>query len=335
MLKNISICILDGDAHYVKAFMGAVALDYTGFEVRARAACGDDCAGDVDVCVGFGLAEGIRENCGKAFVPTCGRYGGVGAVLAEAKAFAAGRVTEQGAVQQGRPAAAPTLRSGTLVCVYACAGGIGASAAAIGIGRELARYRGERALYLSLEDSEDPGLFPPDVRAMRAEEAIYRYLRLVKNGASPADFERLFHAAAACDEYGLYRLAPDDGPGSLASLATTDVRIFLGHFAAALGLTRVVLDFGTRLHALAAFACLLEEGEAFFLEALSDGDEGDRKRKAGFGAGEPSFEAAFPRCEEDIRKLDGGMAIGLANAFGLVVKEVCDRIVGEGYEHGR
>jgi len=169
---------------------------------------------------------------------------------------------------------------------------------------------------------------------MRAEEALYRYLRIMNRRGIEKDeggqraFEELFSAAAARDEYGLYRLAPDEGLGSLAGLSAGELYMFLWRFASALGLTRIVLDFGTKLYSLVLFASILDE-EAFFIEALSADEDGARKRRKIAGTETSSIEAAFPCCPEDVRKLGDGTDVGLANAFGLAVKEVCDRITGD------
>jgi|GEM_PF-2190709 len=369
---NISLCILDRDSYFTKAFMGTVALDHAGFAVRARSACGPDCLKDVDACIDFGQDEAEeREHCEKAFQPLCGKYAGVEAILREARAFVSGRGSGVDASVRGRVDAgarvgvdpltrvgvdagargsvgagarasvgafgacqdcgmdAPPFRSGALVCVYACAGGLGASTAAIGTGRELARYRGERVLYLSLEDAEDPGLFPAGVRAQRAEELLFRYLRFLRTGGARGTCAELFRAAPGSDEYGLLRLAPDDGLGSLAGLLPEELYDFLSRFADALKLTRIVLDFGTRLYFLKEFAALLESGDALFVEATASDDECSRKRKAIFGADDQAVAVAFPYCEEDVRRLDRYVDIGLANAFGLAVKELCDKITGD------
>ena len=327
------------------------------------------CGEDVDVCIGFGAeAADPRDQagrCGKAMVPKGGRYAGVGAILREARAFvldrimAAGRQGSMGGWDShgGRDsiggwdipggaewAGAAAFGAGALVCVYGRAGGLGTSSAAIGIGREFARYRGEKALYLSMEDSEDAGLFPDGLSAMRSEEALYRYIRVLKDGATPEAFAQVFSAAAARDEYGLYRIAPDDGLNRLAGLEPSGLYGFLRHIGAALGLSRIVLDFGTRLHLLSAFAANLAPEEACFVEALAagadgTGDAGEAVAGAGvvetgagrelFGDGGLSFSRAFPYCEEDIRQVDGRVDVGLANAFGLAVKEVCDKIMGD------
>ena len=348
-MKNIRLCIVDMDAHYRKAFINAVALGHTGYTVTARDACGEDCAMDVDVCMTPPAdAEAARVFCPKAFAPVCGRYAGTEAILGEARAFAFDRAQAgRGAGQPGGAAGQPysiagpapgiaPFGAGALLCVYACAGGQGTSCSAIGLGREFARYRGERVLYLSLEDTEDPGLFQAGARAMRAEETLYRYMRIEEAGAEAEAIERLFHSAAACDEYGLYRLAPDEGAGSLGGLGAAGLRTFLWRISAALRLTRIVLDFGTRLHCLLAFAALLDEGEAVFIEAFTDMGGGARKRRPVFadaGAGETDtrmLSAAFPFCPEDIRRQEGYTDVGLANSFGLAVKELCDRIVGDG-----
>ena len=347
-MKNIELCIVDMDAHYRKAFMGAVALGHAGYSVTARDACGEDCAMDADVCVMHPAGGGAaRGGCPRAFAPACGRYGGAEAILGEARAFAfdraavsGGRARMGGAPGQPGAAAGQATRlapfpEGALVCVYGCAGGQGTSCAAVGIGRELSRYRGARAMYLSLEDVEDPGLLPAGLCAMRAEEALYRYMRAVDAGAGEDMLGKLFRSAAGRDEYGLYRLAADEGAGSLASLAPEELYAFLARACAALGLARVVLDFGTRLHCLSAFASILDDGEAVFVEALPETGGGAGKRRAAFAdadsgrMGPHLLTAAFPSCAEDIRELDGHTDVGIANAFGLAVKEACDRIMGD------
>ena len=355
-MKNIKLCIVDTDAGYRKAFLGAVALGHPGYNVAVRDACGEDCAMDADVCIMPPEAAGTaRGYCQRAFAPACGRYAGVEAILSEAKAFAfdrwaaSGGIARQAGASGRRGAAAgfgagaamgqvPRLApfpTGALICVYGCAGGQGTSCAAIGIGREISRYRGARAMYLSLEDAEDGGLFPAGAGAMRAEELLYRYMRAANAGAEKDAMEKLFCSAAARDGYGLYRLAADEGAGSLASLAPVELYVFLGRAFAALGLAHIVLDFGTRLHGLLAFASVLEEGEAAFVEAHQETPGGGRKRRPVFadtgsgGMGIQPLTAAFPSCPEDIREQDGHTDVGLANAFGLAVKEVCDRIMGD------
>ena len=91
-MKNISICILDNDAHYVKAFMSVVALEHAGFVVGARSVCNGECAKNVDVCIRFEpCVGGAQGSCEKAFQPGCGRHAGVSAILSEARAFAIDR----------------------------------------------------------------------------------------------------------------------------------------------------------------------------------------------------------------------------------------------------
>ena len=103
---------------------------------------------------------------------------------------------------------------------------------------------------------------------------------------------------------------------------------FAGAFAGALGLRRVVLDFGTRLRLLTEFAALPEAEEVCLIEVIAGAGGGAGKRRPLFAEG-VVLEAVFPVCAEDIRKRDGYTDVGLANDFGLAVKEVCDRITGE------
>jgi len=332
-MKNYNVCIFDKDIHYAKAFMKVVAVEHADFSVVTRSSCGECGAKDIDVCVGFGERDAARGLCEKSFEPACGKYAGVAAILNEARKFAfdSGTPLTNNANRYGiteKNEDKWRLASGSLVCVYAFAGGVGTSCSAIGIGRELARYRGEQILYLSLEDAEDPGLFPAGLSAMRAEETLYRYLRLLNTGAGREGFEKLFRAAAARDEYGLYRLAPDERAGSLANLEPGELYSFLSHAFTSLGLTRLVLDFGTRLNFLKMFAPLSEREEAFYIEVKSAGESYARTRQALF-SDEQALTAAFPLCVEDIRQNAGHTDIGLANAFGLAVKDICDSITGD------
>jgi hypothetical protein len=307
MMKSISICILEKDAQYLKAFMSVVAADHAGYTVKARSVCDGDCGEDVDACIRFEpCVGGSQGSCGKAIQPVCGRYAGVGAILREAKTFAldrgAGNVIAGGAVQRYAepPGLQQKFEQGALICVHALAGGVGTSFTAIGIGRELSRYRGECVLYLSIEDVENLGLYPEGAGALRAEETLYRYFKLSGRSADPEEFGRLCLAAAARDEYGLYRFAPDEGLCSFAGLSCGDLYIFLRRISASLGLTRIVLDFGTRLHFLSEFTSIAEDGEAILFKVE---------------------EAAFSRYEED--------TCGLTNVFGKEIKEICDSFTGE------
>ena len=329
-MKTYNVCILDKDIHYAKAFMKAVALEHEGFSVGMRSVCGEGCEGGTDVCLSFAAGCAAQGSCEKAFEPACGKYAGAAAILSEAKKFILDRGTGSGDGAARRAgiacnAEASDLPERALLCVHSYAGGIGTSCAAIGIGRELARYRDERVLYLSLEDVEDPGLYPPEIRAMRAEEALYRYLRLLNSDAGPEGFERLFRAGLARDEYGLYRLAPDESTGGVACLAPEELYMFLAGMVRAAGLTVLVLDFGTRLRFLKAFSAVPDRDEALFIEVRREGSEEARRAREMF-SGERVINAVLPVCHEDVRHRDGHTDVGIANAFGLAVKETCDRI---------
>jgi len=330
MMNSIVVGILHRDAFYVKAFMSVDALDHSGYTVKAFGACGAECIKDADVCISFEQEPfDERQDCEKSFTPGCGPYAGVSAVLREAKAFVFDRRIVKRVSSAKNLETLPFTRKG-LVCVYACTGGIGTSVSAIGIGREIARYRGERTMYLSLEDVEDAGLFPERARAMHAGETVYRYLRILNGEAATAEaFERLFSAAAARDEYGMYRIAPDDCLNRLAGFQPEELLIFIRRVFTALHLQRLVLDFGTRIHHLSGFISLLEPDEAYLVEVYSEDESCIRKRKSVFNIVKTSYEAIFPNCEEDIQKTGGRTEVGLANAFGLSVKEVCDHITGE------
>ena len=330
-MKDITFCLLDNDAQYIKAFMSVIASDYSGCVVRARNICGADCREDVDACIRFvPSVNEEKRSCSKAFQPACGRYAGVSAILREVKAFVTDNKSEKSingpAMQTGAGPAVPLapFDPGMLICVYALAGGSGTSVSAIGIGRELSRYRGEQVFYLSLEDLEDPALYPSDLSAMRSSEVLYRYFRTPRIGIAEAGgFSRLFRSAAMRDEYGLFRFAPDEGLCALAELTAEELYLFLSRVTESLGLTRIVLDFGTRLHFLSAFAAYTDESETIFINISSANKNLNEKIMI-----RPALTAAFTRCNEDIKKPGTNTEIGLSNTFGQEVKELCDLIGG-------
>ena len=332
-MKNYNVCLFDKDIHYAAAFMKVVAIEHPGYNVDIRGECGEGCSDDFDVCIGFGISGGARASCEKAFEPGCGRYAGAAAILSEARKFILDRTDAYGI-------AAAKLVKGTgreavtyfdpesLVCVHSFAGGLGTSCAAIGIGRELARYRGEQVAYLSLEDAEDAGLYPASLRAMRAEEALYRYLRLINTGTGQEGFDKLFSAAFARDEYRLFRLAPDELTNSLAGLAPGELYLFLNYIYRALGLCRIVLDFGTRLNYLKQFAAFPAGTETLIIEVRQKERNYPETAKSLF-KDDKCFAAVFNVCDEDVRRQGGYTEVGIANSFGLSVKEACDRILGD------
>ena len=85
-MNNFSICIIDDDKDFVGAFAGAVALGHPGYSVMGRRICAGECPEDVDVCICFDIC-GKGGRCEKSFAPACGKYAGVSAILAEARAF--------------------------------------------------------------------------------------------------------------------------------------------------------------------------------------------------------------------------------------------------------
>ena len=332
-MKNYNVCLLDKDIHYAKAFMKVVAIEHAGYSVAALRECGDNCAVEFDVCIGFGISGSARASCEKAFEPGCGRYAGAAAILGEARKFILDREDEYGDAAENYGSGAATeavtpFMAGALICIHSFAGGAGTSCAAIGIGRELARYRGEQVVYLSLEDAEDAGLCPASLCAMRAEEALYRYLRLINTGAGQEGFGRLFSAAFASDRYGLFRLAPDEVTNSLAGLAPGELYLFLKNIYSALGLDRIVLDFGTRLNYLKRFAALPAGTDALFIEVRQEESAGSETARSLF-RDENYFAAVFHVCDEDVCRQDGYTEVGIANSFGLSVKETCDLIRGD------
>lgn len=332
-MKNLSICIVDSDTNYIEAFARVLAFDHAGHTLVSKKECAGDCQQDFDLCLNFDGAY-KTDGCQKMYEPRCGKYEGVCVILAEIRAFLLDQAIPGTLKNDGNVKDVSTLNESVLVCVYACAGGIGTGCASIGLGREFARYRGEKAIYISLEDVEDRRLYPLNLTAMCAEESIYRYLRLLNSNDRKESYTALFEAAASSDEYGLFRFAPDDGLGSFARFTPAELYIFLQHLVAALDFERVILDFGTRLHYLTSFANILTSDTAVFVETLPESPDTEspgRKRVSVFENDHEyrTHSMVFPFCKEDIRSVNGCIDVGLANSFGLAVKNLCDQIRGD------
>jgi hypothetical protein len=304
-MRNISLCILNQEEGWNQAFLRAAALDHPGFSVTFKLGCGEDCARNYDACLPITGTEPAPCPC--TFVSASGRYAGVTALLAEAKIFAASRLLGTAAVSGdfamlsalGEPDGA------RIVCVHARAGGAGASCAAIGIGRELARYRDAKAVYLCLTDLESAALLPAVCEAaMPAETLLYRCRRLAGRGEDTAALETLIRAAALPDEYGLLRFGAGRGVNAFSALTAPELAGLIVLLERAVGPAFFVLDFGTRQRLLEDFC---EICEAACVEAS---------------------RAVFPECPEDIRTVEGRIGVSLTNAFGSQIKKWCDSLLG-------
>ena len=329
-MNDITICVLDKDLQYLKAFMSIIAADHVGYTLRAKTVCSGDCGDSVDVCVRFEpCAGGSEETCDKVIQPVCGKYAGVSAILCEARTFLLDKkMGYSGETASALPASEKwiqrdTLCSGSLICIYALEGGAGASVTAIGVAREFSRYRGDRVLYLSLEDVEDKGLYSANLGAMQASEILYRYFRIINTGADTDALDRLFRTSIKSDEYGLYRVAPDEGLNSMAALSTGDFLSLLTGIISSLELTRVVLDFGTRLRFLSLIDDFTEDDEALFVRIRKQGSDEKNCIK------EPkSIEAIFSRYDIALHKPGTESEICLTGTFGYEIKDLCDRVSG-------
>jgi hypothetical protein len=297
------------------------------------------------------------------------RYAGVAAILDTVRGVVldkalVGPEPVGGILRRGGAGFAGAPDGEKTICLYALAGGVGTSCAAIGIGRELARYREKRVLYISLEDREQAALCPacsPGVKSgsvpgagagigtgsgMSTEEVLYRLMRCRKDGADPETVARLLRESVRPDEYGLFRLRGNIGLNSLAALGIQDVLDLLCAFEDALTVDFLILDFGTRLHALGEFADICEpivlevrpesRGAAFDQPATPAAHGKETAGGPPFSAdslyadsASQSYVFANPVCPEDIRETDGRVEVSLANAFGLAVKSVCDQLLGE------
>jgi hypothetical protein len=328
-MKRMALCIMDTDKGYAQAFAHVVAVDHPGYAVALREGCAD-CPRACDVCLCVSATGVDGAACDRCIPLTDERKcAGVSAVLAEARRFVAEKRLEKRENEQGT--GSPLAFAGEvdgLVCVYAKAGGVGASVTALGIARELTRYRGRRALYLCVTETEAQTLAPSGGAAMRAEAFLYHYLRLRSDkpaaAAVDADIVALARAAAPADGYGLHRLAPDADANSLSALGAPALLAAIADFKRALALDMVVIDFGTRRRFLREF---LDGADPALVEVRPERPAGGGMPAAQTDDGTLLF--VNPVCHEDIRCAGGRTEVGLANAFGLAVKQCCDRILGE------
>jgi hypothetical protein len=321
-MKNISLCILNHDAGWAKAFLRTVSLDHPGFAVTFKTACGE-CTHEYDACLNLTGKDAVTCPC--VCVPSCGKYGGATALLASANAFAVTRAMAPSAPQGNFPF---LLQSGEVdgsrvICVHARAGGVGASCVSIGIGRELSRYRDAKAVYLCLTDWESPALLPVScAAAMPSETLLFRSLRLRDREGKPegsdatAALAVLVRAAVLPDEYGLLRLGVDQGLNALSALTAREALGLIGLIDKAVGPAYFVLDFGTRGRLLDD---VCEICEPIIFEVMREGRTEEASAREGC--------LLFPECPEDIRRLGERMDVALANAFGLKIKELCDTVL--------
>jgi len=346
-MRTISLGITVKDKAYAEAFARTVALDHKGIGIVLNGGC-DACKHEVDVCLvdekgteeSAGNCEAkliLREKIGILMsneepLQNCVyKYAGVAAILAKARQFVFERkIAEKAGADSSADISieqetALVDMAECFVPIYSRAGGVGASCTAIGLGRELSRYRGKKTLYMSLEEAESTVLFPQSsVQAKSSEEILYRYLRLKKSGVASSMLYEFLRTAFFCDEYGLYRARPDREAGSFAALSLGQLAALLLNLKKALELDHIVLDFGTRLRFLREF---IDITEARAIRVVREGDAaaiGDRDKR-----GDNNLLFVNPACHEDIRHLNGYIDVGIANAFGLAIKELCDIITCE------
>jgi hypothetical protein len=332
---------MDRDEEFVRAFVRAAALDHPGFDITVRGACGADCAREFDVCL---CAKDAQVSCGKPLIlgnrqpcgdpagekhPSIYKYAGVSAILAEVRRLTFDRLFLEGdAGAGGEKIPANLPRGGALICAYSLQGGAGTSCCAIGVGRELARYRDKKTLYLSLEDYESKALSPGGGAGMRAEEMLYRYFRLTNRETPDGAYYGLLQTAFAPDAYGLLRLKPDRGFNSLSALGVPTLCTLLALALPACEAEMTVLDFGTRLRFLKAFS---DVTEPVFLEVRREAAVPDAEVWADgenlFGPDVPRVAAEIPFCPEDVYGAGGHVEVSLANTFGLAIKETADRLL--------
>ncbi|MDR0876282.1 MAG: hypothetical protein LBN12_08750 [Clostridiales Family XIII bacterium] len=321
-MKNISLCILNHDAGWAKAFLRAASLDHPGFSVTFRIGC-CECTQEYDACLNLTGKDAVTCPC--VSVPPCGKHGGATALLAAANAFAVLRNRGQAMTAGAFPVflEAGKMDEARMVCVHARAGGMGASCVSIGIGREMARYRDVKSIYLCLTDRESPALLPEScAAAMPAEALLFRSLRLQNRDGKLGDpddtsaLSALIRAAVLPDEYGLLRLGVDQGLNALSSLTAQEALGLIGLMNKAVGPACFVLDFGTRGRLLDGFC---EICDPIIFEVMREG------RSEEVFATEDCL--LFPECPEDIRRLGDRTDVALANAFGLKIKEICDTVL--------
>ncbi|MDR1136192.1 MAG: hypothetical protein LBL49_08470 [Clostridiales Family XIII bacterium] len=130
------------------------------------------------------------------------------------------------------------------IACFGLTGGCGASCIAIGVGRELAAYKGKRTLYVSMEALESDSLCLGGADKGLRNISDFLYLTLKGRSAEAALFlEGQLH----CDTYGLERFFPSKGLNDLIRVSAAEREAFFKTIRDSGRFDVLILDLGSDL----------------------------------------------------------------------------------------
>lgn len=247
-MENISLAIVSDDRDYGRSLGFALLSVYEGFSVRVMGKEDYRVLADSE---NFGLVlwDGQEEephtlntvyldersgsggeNTGKAF--KLWRY-------APARDTVPDILKIYGEITGKKDAATGRLETG-LVCFSAWSGGVGCTALAAAVGRELSLVCGLKALYISFEPVESTAAL---MKYEGGGRGIGRYLyELSKKGKAPPPEEYIIR-----DDFGMEAFIPSEGLNPVRYLNREETEIFLSAAQEAGHYDIIVADMGTCL----------------------------------------------------------------------------------------
>ena len=356
-MKPISLCIIDTDSEYANTFARIVALDYKGinisvviidFERSPSIDLEEIPENDIYlVSENIGMVEAFIEKniskivflcdnkvCSDKEVTRVFRFDGVNHIMNLVRNFffnnRLNRVSHshQNSIELPKTSFNfPMLNDENLILSFSISGGVGLSSSAIGIGRELSRYRNKKTMYLSLENFENSYLCTSSLHnSISGEEFLYKYYRASKNGFDEETTDMLIRLAISTDEYGLFRFKPDIGSNSMSSLDINSLSEILSVLENSLKLDVIIIDVGTRVDILKRIIevftpiCIFlteEDSGEFAMEMLDYLTEDYVTKRHVF---------SMPNCHDEVIKNGKNIEISLSNEFGFAIKGICDKI---------
>ena len=349
-MKNISICIIDSDSDFQNAFINAVILDFRGINISALkfdSSMSPLSSREIVEHDIFLISDSIElddsflnsyiskilflsdtEHNNSEGLNCMYRFSGVENIISTAKQMILSNRLLLIDETTTKNLDFHPLDDEGLILFFSLSGGVGVSSAAIGVGRELARYRDKKTMYISLEDFENNNLCTSEIFFTNSQEQfLYQFFRFLNSGLASEIIQSIIIDSVGVDEYGLYRLKPDTGVNSFSTLDITSLLAVLYKIKSVLNLDFLILDFGTRIGFLAKF---LEVFDSFCI-CIVDGEERALEESEIFNlvGGSTNNKMCFsiPNCHEDFIKTGKDIEISLSSEFGSAMKKLCDKIL--------
>lgn len=228
-------------------------------------------------------------------------------------------------------------------------GGAGTSSIALGVARELSRYRGKQVFYLSVEPFECPSLCAGSQPSsdIGLTEYLFHFLR-----GDMQRLEKLLKLTLMTDAYGVRRFKPIHGANALRELNQQDFMRFLQTIAADGEIDALLIDWGCdydrfRLNApsdgiaiiVARAGSMKAPDDPRWRQMIAEGigfpgttyfvlNQTETLEECGVAAGTKDDVICIADCAEDFNRTGNSLEIGLSNAFGLGIKALVDQITG-------